>query len=73
MRFFSALNGSLRLLPDSLLSRSIRFLRDAVETMQQDGTAKENSGHFKKVQRALTVAEAEVGRRGLDLPEEAKS
>lgn len=65
----SFLEGSLRLVADGVLVRSIRILRQARAVMLQSGVAEENP-HLQEIEESLRQMETEAERRGLGLPEE---
>lgn len=63
------LEGSLRLIADGVLARSIQTLRQAQVVMQQTGASKDNP-HLMMIEENLRQMEAEAERRGLNIPEE---
>lgn len=63
------LEGSLRLVADGVLVRSIQTLRQARVVMQQSGVGEENP-HLTMIEENLRQMEAEAKRRSLNIPEE---
>lgn len=64
---------SLALVADDVLIQSIRSFRDTVEVLQQEGTTEADRWYCKEIRQALAAMRTEARRRGLGLPEEAKS
>lgn len=62
------LEGSLRLVADGVLVRSIRTLRQARAMLQQSGIG-ENDTHLNEIRESLRQMEVEAERRGLNIPE----